>query len=177
MNMINLSNYDYIRKIYEMVEVSEEHVRLLNSYNNYICGNKNFVYNKSYLDDSIDNFKLCLSTFANKVKFTKDFAENLSEKYDSLNNWIIIVEDVFMIDSNFKFSLLIDKITGSDGFSNTLMKSLEKFNVFYLNKEYIKFMYFNQIDNRDYTEFLEMKDSIRILNLVSKELKEKEYNE
>lgn len=177
MTIENLSYYGYIKELYRIADISEEQIMLLNAYNAYISSNKDFKYNKTYLDDSIDNFKLCLLAFRDKLKLTRDFAERLSKKYDSLNNWIIIVDDVFIIDSKFNFSLLIDKIKSEDEVSGILVKCLEKFNLFSLNKNYIKVMYFDQINNRDYTESLKMKDSIEILYLVSKELKEKVKNE
>lgn len=173
MKDIDLNYYKYIKTIYDIKNIDQDLLRL---FNEYISSNKDFKYNKSYLDDSIGDFMECVNAFKRKQEFVKNTKKSLSKKYKSLNNWIIILDNVFMIDSQFNLSLLTDTINSyNDKTKYILKQQLEQFNLYSMDHNNIKIYYYNTQSEADYTQSKNINKSFNILNLVSKELKKNRY--
>ena len=84
MKDIDLIYYKYIKTLYNIKDVDTDiDKNILRLFNEYISSNKDFKYNKSYLDDSVEDFMNCVNTFKKKQKFVEEAKEKLSKKY----NW------------------------------------------------------------------------------------------
>lgn len=133
----DLAFYQYLETLNTINEIDD---KLLQLFNEYIASNQNFKYNKTYLNDSIEGFKLCISAFKEKSRMVKQFAETLSKKYFSLGDWVIIIDNIFVIDCDFKQLLLTEMINPhSNNETHYILKQqLNMFNLFSLNNKQIK---------------------------------------
>ena len=93
-----LKYYSYIHTLNEFSESSiekyEDEIRL---FNEYISSNRNFKYNKTYLNDSISDFFEVCKIFQSKKQKVEEFYKNITEQYESLENWYIVVDHLFLI--------------------------------------------------------------------------------
>lgn len=92
-NIISKRNHSYREKL-ELFSI-------------YISQNEAFLYNKTYLLDSIDCFFYQIKLFRKK----EDFVKKLISKINKTNKykWVLIIDNVFVI-KNYEFNYLIDVI-------------------------------------------------------------------
>ena len=102
-----LKYYRYIHTLNEIFESSiekyEDEIRL---FNEYISSNRNFKYNKTYLNDCINDFFEVCKIFQSKKQKVEKFYKNIIEQYESLGNWYFVVNLLFLILYNGVILLL-----------------------------------------------------------------------
>lgn len=193
MDQSELIHYEYIKTINNLSEIMDADEKLIMLFSAFISNNGDFKYNKTYLTDQIPDFIKCVATFNNKKKKVQEFNKNLIKKYNSLNDWVIIVDNVFIIDSDLKFQLLIDRISELNELAeaNTneelknkiqgeimhLRKYVNQFKLFSSDEKSIVFRYLNILSDKDYVKTYNTYKEIKIHSLIEQNLvclKEKE---
>lgn len=172
MKDIDLIYYKYIKTLYNIKDVDTDiDKNILRLFNEYISSNKDFKYNKSYLDDSVEDFINCVNTFKKKQKFVEEAKEKLSKKYKSLQKWIIIFDNIFIVDSSYTLSLLTDIIDNCDNkIKYILNQQIEQFNFYSTNHNNIKIYYYNTESEADFSQTGNINQSFELLKLISMEL-------
>ena len=169
----DLIYYKYIDTLYN-IDNAEININkpLLKLFNEYISSNTDFKYNKTYLDDSVEDFVHCINMFKNKRSFVEKTKKELLKEYKHLQNWIIILDNIFTIDSLCDQTLLTHIIDCYDD-NNTkyvLKNQLEQFNFYSMNTNNIKIYYYNTETGADFAQMLNIDKPFKLLDLVSIEL-------
>ena len=78
----DLIYYKYIDTLYN-IDNAEININkpLLKLFNEYISSNMDFKYNKTYLDDSVEDFVHCINMFKNKRSFVEKTKKELLKEY------------------------------------------------------------------------------------------------
>lgn len=164
--------YEYIDDLCN-IDIKDE--KLLPLFSIYISSNKDFKYNATYLTDSIASFKKTVEIFQNKKEKVQKFAENLITKYSAPCDWCMIFDDVFLIDSYFRFTTLITFIKNFSSSNDEKMlyileiikkNHLTQFNLFSLNSKKVKVVYYNLVDKRNYSYIYEFSKKWKLSDLV-----------
>jgi len=186
MDQSELIHYEYIKTINNFSEIMDEDEKLIMLFSAFISNNGDFKYNKTYLTDQIPDFIKCVATFNNKKKKVQEFNQNLIKKYNSLNDWVIIVDNVFIIDSDLKFQLLIDRISELDELAEAnineelknkikseimhLGQYVNQFKLFASDEKSIVFRYLNILSDKDYVKTYTTSKEIKLLSLIEQNL-------
>lgn len=171
--------FKYLKTLFSLDLNLELNFNVLKVFCEYISSNKNFKYNKTYLKDSINPFLETVQNLQYKNKICQAFANSLSQKYENFANWVIIIDDIFFIDENFKTHLIFDLIESDFYPELKLQVYLSKFNLYSQNKNKLVFNYVNlkSKDQIDYTKRYNIAD-ISLFSLVEKTLiKKKEITD
>lgn len=167
-----LIHYEYIDDLCS-IDIMDE--KLLQIFSIYISSNRDFKYNTTYLIDSIANFKNIIETFRNKKERIIKFSESLSKNYVTPCDWIIILDDVFLIDNYFRFSTLttfVKNYNSANGKNSSQVSEkiikyhLKQFNLFSLKHKEIKVVYYNLTDERNYSYMGDFSDQLKLFDLV-----------
>ncbi len=179
----DLIYYEYINDLCDTDIVDEKLLRLFSV---YISSNRDFKYNATYLIDSIEKFKDNIAAFQRKREKVIRFAEILSKQYVTPCNWIIILDDVFIIDDDFNFSTLTTFLKENDFSNNKLQRiegiakyHLKLFNLFAINCKTVKSAYYNLADERKYThiDVFQNVNALTLSELVESDYVKRKINE
>ncbi len=145
--MLDNNYYDkYIQLLSKLTDEQIKEYDLLNIFCEYISSNPEFKYNGTYLRDSINDFKECLNQFIEKRKAINNFINKLSQEYDSLEKWYIIIDNLYVITPECKMELLLD-------FDKNVYfrKFIHEFNLYTLNTDNVSIRYvkLNRTGNGD----------------------------
>ncbi len=190
MDKNELTQYKYIKIINNLSGIIEKDKNLITLFSEFISNNKDFRYNKTYLTDQIQDFTKCVENFNKKRDKIQEFNSNLKNKYKSLKDWVIILDNVFIIDSDFKVKLLVDKIAELNKLKKisidenhkikiqgdiiNLSQYVSEFKLFNIDENKIFIRYLNIISNKDYVKIYNTYEEIKLLSLVKKEFELKE---
>lgn len=132
------NNYfsEYIKLLDKMTEEQIKESNLLNIFCEYISSNPEFKYNGTYLRDSMADFQEKLTCFIKKRNLIISFTKKLFYEYDSLGDWYIIIDNLYVITPDCKMKLLLNFERYS--YFNNL---ISKFNIFKFNTDYISMRY------------------------------------
>lgn len=132
------NNYfsEYIKLLDKMTEEQIKESNLLNIFCEYISSNPEFKYNGTYLRDSMTDFQEKLTCFIKKRNLIVSFTKKLFYDYDSLGDWYIIIDNLYVITPDCKMKLLLNFERYS--YFNNL---INKFNIFKFNTDYISMRY------------------------------------
>lgn len=183
--------YQYLNTLNQMTAKNiQGYEKIIRLFNEFISSNKNFKYNKTYLDDSISDFFRVCEIYHEKKKraekyccFLKNekFHEKLKKYYSALNEWYIVIDHLFLIDENgFKF--VLEEIENTNQLSKlkkiNLENELQKFNLHDLSKiNVIKYYFSSSNENIDFTEKYYLTKENEMMNgILNKLKKEKSVN-
>lgn len=175
-----LKYYRYIHTLNEIFESSiekyEDEIRL---FNEYISSNRNFKYNKTYLNDSISDFFEVCKIFQSKKQKVEEFYKNITEQYESLENWYIVVDHLFLIQNNGVI-LLLDELESKNSIlpnkEAVLKKELQLFNLYSMDRKNLIVKYYldDDLNLQEYTQKFSLIDEIKINSYIGKKLVERE---
>lgn len=132
------NNYfsEYIKLLDKMTAEQIKESNLLNIFCEYISSNPEFKYNGTYLRDSMTAFQEKLNCFIQKRNLIVSFTNKLFYDYDSLGDWYIIIDNIYVITPDCKMKLLLNFERYS--YFNNL---ISKFNIFKFSTDYISMRY------------------------------------
>lgn len=179
MDTETLVYYKYIKTLDKVSNDDiEQHKELIQLFNEYVSSNRNFKYNKTYLNDSISGFLDICKTFQHRKQIVWKFSKNIKEHYESLKNWYIVIDHLFLIENN-QVVLIFDELKENASISFTKKAILENelriFNLYGMDKNNIVIKYYleSDSDNIEYTEKYNVKEEIKINSLVKNDLTER----
>ena len=183
MSTDDLIYYQYIQTLNEFSKDDiKRYKKQLQLFNEYLSSNRNFKYNKTYLDDSIDNFFKACETFQMKKAKAENFRKDIFNKYKSIGNWYIIVDHFYLIDNNGGI-LLFNRLKECDSVMSRkeiiLKEELQLFNLHNIDNRSVIVKYYLD-DNLNQTEYIEkysITDNIEINCFVKEDLEEIKENE
>ncbi len=155
------------------LDLTEQNDDLLKLFSTFISSNRDFKYNHSYLLDSIPDFWEHVDTFQKKRTFCQELAKAWQKKYTSLNDWVVFVDNAFVIDSSFHTSLIIDSCSVSESQQQNAYKILETFNLFSLDRDIVQLIFFNHETKASFAISCSPKNTIPVFDLVAKTLEHK----
>lgn len=179
--------YQYLNTLNQMTAKNiQGYEKIIRLFNEFISSNKNFKYNKTYLDDSIsDFFRVCEIYHEKKERAEKycyfleneKFHEKLKKHYSSLNEWYIVIDHLFLIDEN-GFKLVLNEIENTKHLSKikkiNLENELQKFKLHDLSKvNVIKYYFSSSNENIDFTEKYYLTKENEMMNVILNKLKKK----
>ena len=173
MKDFDVKYYKYIETLYNINDVEADiNKPILKLFNEFISSNRDFKYNKTYLDDSIEDFVNCVDVFKKKQLYVEKIKKKLLRKYKHLQKWIIVIDNIFMIDSSCKLILLTHVIESYNNKTKYVLKEqLEQFNFYSMNNNNIKIYYYNTENGADFAQMLNIDKPFELLKLISIELK------
>ena len=167
-----LEYYKYIKTLDKISEYGinqyGEYIRL---FNEYVSSNRNFKYNKTYLNDSIDGFFEICEVFKRKKQILQNFHKKILKDYESLEDWYIVFDHIFLVDGN-KMVLIFDDLNNNSLISPIKKSILEKeialLNLYNMDKYNIVIKYYLNSDIQDinYTEKISLNNEININSFV-----------
>lgn len=177
----DLKYYQYIKTLNELpkkyINQSEEIIRL---FNEYVASNKNFKYNKTYLNDSISDFFAICEVFEKKKEVVERFQNHININYESLNKWYIIIDHIFLIENSQLLSVLdaLENIYTTPSMKKTtLEQELKLFNLYNMDHNNIIVKYYsNDLACTGITEKHNIYQEIQINDIVKESLTRRERN-
>lgn len=132
------NNYfsEYIKLLDKMTEEQIKESNLLNIFCEYISSNPEFKYNGTYLRDSMTAFQEKLTWFIQKRNLIASFTKELFHDYDSLSDWYIIIDNLYVITPDCNMELLLN-FEGYTYFNNLI----RQFNLFQFDTDYVSMRY------------------------------------
>lgn len=176
MNNNDYLHYQYLKTLNE-IDVDKEskiNKKKILLFNEYISSNKNFKYNSTYLNDSVDAFFNVCKVFNSKKKRANKFCKlldkmlfknKLESNYKSVKDWYIVIDHLFLIEkedekgNELAIKFILNKLEemNKSNLKNTvkninLEKELKLFNLYNLhNTDVIKFYFDIEIDIIEFT--------------------------
>lgn len=181
----NLIFYQYLNTLNQMTAKNiKDYEKIIRLFNEFISSNKNFKYNKTYLNDSISDFFCVCEIYQEKKVRAKNyydflknekFQDKLKNLYSSLDEWYIVIDHLFLIDENgIKF--VLEEIENINQMSEIKKINLEnellKFNLYDLSKiNVIKYYFSSSNENIDFTEKYYLNKENEMMNGILNKLK------
>ncbi|MEG0548658.1 MAG: hypothetical protein RR518_07625 [Coprobacillus sp.] len=142
--------YKYINLLDKLTNKQINEIDLLDLFCEYISSNPEFKYNGTYLRDSLIVFQEKLTCFLKKRDLIISFSNVLSCNYNSLGEWYIIIDNLYIIKPDFQMELLLDFEGYQSAYFNNL---INQFNLFEFNTDYVSVRYVKLIMNKAEKDF------------------------
>ena len=155
--------YQYIKVLDNISSSSEIDEKLIKLFNVYISSNKNFEYNGTYLNDSIDGFKKMIDIY----NYKKSDAANIMFQFNSekilSEDTFIVVDHLFVIKNTILPLNVVDVLEGyitrekeqihdamEEHIKKCIVSEMKKINLFNMHKDNIIVKYYNMyIDSQN----------------------------